>query len=221
MGHGDHDHSGAHADDGHDGRSFDERAQDWDDQDKLDRARIVAAAIAGAVAPTATTRLLEYGAGTGLVTQFLADASWTDVTLSDPASGMREVMAQKAADGRLPTSAVIGGLDLADEDGPHDEFDLVVMVMALHHVPEPRRVLAGAARAIAPDGHLCIVDLVAEDGSFHAHTDFEVHDGFEESELTAWLSDAGFEVVSFTIVHELVKDDRPYPLFLSIARCLG
>lgn len=211
----DHDH---HDHEHTDGRSFDERARDWDDQDKVDRARIVAAAIEGAVAPTPATRLLEYGAGTGLVTQFLAGPSWEHVTLADPSGGMREVMEDKAGDGRLPASSAIIDLDLAAADGPLDEFDLVITVMALHHVPEPKAVLAGAARALAPSGHLCIVDLVAEDGSFHADTDFEVHDGFEEAQLTAWLGDAGFEVVSFAIVHEMVKDDRPYPLFLAVAR---
>lgn len=218
----DHGHGGRH-DHGHDhdGRSFDERARDWDDEDKVERARIVAAAIRAAVTPDEHTRMLEYGAGTGLATQFLAQGALGPVTLADPSAGMREVMAEKAADGRLPSGAAIVDLALDDPDGdavPRDGFDLVVTVMALHHVPDPRAVLAGFATVLTSGGMVCVVDLVAEDGSFHADTDFEVHDGFDEGELTAWLHEEGFVDVSFDTVHELDKDGRSYPLFLATAR---
>jgi SAM-dependent methyltransferase len=220
----DHDRGHAHGHDGghdHDGRSFDERARDWDDEEKVERARIVAAAIRAAVTPDDHTRVLEYGAGTGLATQFLAQGPLGPVTLADPSAGMREVMAEKAADGRLPAGASIVDLALDDAekgDPPRGAFDLVVTVMALHHVPDPRAVLAGFGAVLARGGRLCIVDLVAEDGSFHADTDFDVHDGFDEAELTAWLVDEGFEDVTFDTVHELDKDGRSYPLFLATAR---
>lgn len=217
-----HDHD-QHEDHGgqapvHDHRSFDDRARDWDDETKIERARVVAAAIRAAVSPDRTTRVLEYGAGTGLVTQFLAEGALGQVTLADPSEGMREVMADKAADGRLPADASIVELDLAGADVVAESQDLVVAVMALHHVEEPRPVLSGAATALAAGGHLCIVDLYAEDGSFHADTDFEVHDGFDEAELTGWLHDAGFSKVTFTKVHDMLKDGSTYPLFLAVAR---
>src|SRR5690606_42045723 len=45
---------------------FDEKAATWDDDPaKVERARVVADALRDAVPPGPTTRLLEYGAGTG------------------------------------------------------------------------------------------------------------------------------------------------------------
>jgi len=52
--------------------SFDDRAATWDDPDKIERARVVAEAIARAVPLDRTTRVFEYGAGTGLVSEQLA-----------------------------------------------------------------------------------------------------------------------------------------------------
>lgn len=201
----------------HDGRSFDERAQDWDDEDKAERARVVAAAIRQQVPLDDTTRVFEYGAGTGLATQFLAAGPIGGVTLADPSTGMREVMAEKVGDGRLPADAQIVDIDLATGDLPDERFDLAVTVMALHHVEDPAPVLAGFASLLVDGGHLCVVDLEAEDGSFHDDPEI-LHHGFQRDELRDWLAAAGFTDVTFGDVHEIVKNDRPYPLFLATAR---
>ena len=66
---------------------FDERAATWDDDPaKVERANVVAAAIREAIALDGSERLLEYGAGTGLVTQALRDAVGP-VTLADTSGG--------------------------------------------------------------------------------------------------------------------------------------
>ena len=46
---------------------FDSTAQDYDDQDNVDRARQIADALRSGLALTGDERVLEYGAGTGLV----------------------------------------------------------------------------------------------------------------------------------------------------------
>ena len=53
--------------------SFDERKTWDDDPAKVERARTVAAAISGSIGLTSSTRMLEYGAGAGLVSQALTD----------------------------------------------------------------------------------------------------------------------------------------------------
>jgi hypothetical protein len=50
--------------------SFDEQAATWDeDPAKVERSAVVAAAIIATVPLSSATRMLEYGAGTGLVTR--------------------------------------------------------------------------------------------------------------------------------------------------------
>ena len=202
---------------GRDVSSFDERAATWDDQPKIERARAVADAVRKAVAPTAATRVLEYGAGTGLVSQALA-GSTGPLTLVDPSSGMREVMHGKVAAGDLPAGSRVWDLDLSTGDVPDERFDLIVTVMTLHHIDDVPAVLAGFARLLDDGGHLCVVDLVKEDGSFHAgHADFHGHHGFDTADLSAQLTTAGFADVRVEQVYAVVKGGTNYPLFLATA----
>jgi cyclopropane fatty-acyl-phospholipid synthase-like methyltransferase len=197
---------------------FDARASTWDsDPEKVRRAQAAATAIRAAVPLDASTRLLEYGAGTGLVAQFLAPDVGS-VTLAEPSSGMRAVMADKIADARLPASARVWDLDLTEAPAPDERFDVIVSVMTLHHVVELTRVLESFVTLLSGGGHLCVVDLQSEDGSFHRHDPaFEGHHGFAVAELTERLQAAGFVDVQIDGCGELEKDGTIYPLFLAVA----
>lgn len=195
---------------------FDEMAKTWDDDPaKVERAQVVAARIAQRLAPTTTTRLFEYGAGTALVAQALRDHVGP-MTLADSSEGMRQAMAAKVAEGDLPTDARILALDLGADSVPDERFDLIVTVQVLHHIHDLARVLAAFAALTDPGGHLCIVDLEAEDGSFHGDG-FGGHHGFHRAELAAQIESAGFHDVSFEHAYDLDKDGHAYPLFLAVA----
>lgn len=200
----------------HDHSSFDERAATWDDDPaKRDRARQAADAIRAVVPVASTTRLLEYGAGTGLVSEALRPAVGP-ITLADTSAGMRDVLGQKIAAGAL-AGARVWDVDLATARPPDDdEFDLIVTVMALHHVGDTAIVLGRFRELLAADGHLCVVDLEAEDGSFHGD-DFHGHHGFDTGELTAALTAAGFAEVRIERMGEMTRHDRVYALFLATA----
>lgn len=192
---------------------FDEKAATWDaDPAKVERAAAVARCIAAAVPLDPSMRMLEYGAGTGLVAQALRDAVGA-VTLADTSTGMRDVMHAKIEAGALG-DARVWGLDLATEPAPDDQFDLIVTAMTLHHIPDLTTVLAAFAGLLAPGGHLCIADLEKEDGSFHG-ADFDGHHGFERPSLTAELSGAGFTDVRFADCTQMVRDGVTYPVFLA------
>lgn len=195
--------------------SFDEKAATWETPAKTERAQVVAAAVRRAVALSGSTRVLEYGAGTGLVSQELA-RSVGPITLADPSTGMREVMHSKVATGALPATARIWDLDLSTGSVPDDRFDLIVTVMTLHHIVDLTSVLNGFARLLDGGGHLCVVDLVKEDGSFHRDSEFHGHNGFDPHDLSASLESAGFTDVRVEQIHEMVKDGATYPLFLAV-----
>lgn len=195
---------------------FDEKAATWDDDPtKLERARVVAEAIRAAVPLTPTTRLLEYGAGTAQLSQELV-GDVGPITAADPSEGMREVVAAKVADGRLPEGTRVWDLDLSGGEVPQERFDLVASMLTLHHIHELEPVLRAFATLLEDGGHLCVVDLVAEDGSFHDEG-FAGHHGFDTDDLTRLLAEAGFAHVDVRHVHDLEKNGRSYPLFLATA----
>ncbi len=196
--------------------SFDERAATWDDDPaKVERARRVAAAIRDTIPLGRDARLLEYGAGTGLVTEALRDAVGP-VTLADTSAGMRAVMERKVAEGPL-RGARIWDLDLSTAAVPSERFDLVVTVMTLHHIPDLPPVLAAFAALLDEGGHLCIADLEEEDGSFHGEG-FDGHRGFRRADLEQRLVEAGFADVTFRPCGEVDRGGVPYPVFLATAR---
>ncbi|MEZ5138609.1 MAG: class I SAM-dependent methyltransferase [Acidimicrobiales bacterium] len=212
-----HDHSGH----GHEHGErytgdFDEMAKTWDaDPAKVERARVVGALLPQRLDLGPTTRVFEYGAGTGLVSQMLAPHVGP-LTLADPSEGMRAAMAAKVAEGTLPAGTTVVATNFDAEAPGDDRFDLVVTVQVMHHVPDLAPVLAAFATILEPGGHLAIVDLEAEDGSFHGDG-FGGHHGFHRPELQAQLEGAGFTDVRFEHAYDLEKDGHAFPLFLALA----
>lgn len=205
------------------GSEFDQKAATWDDDPgKVQRGRVVAETLLDTLSVGRATRVLEYGAGTGLTSQALADHVG-QITLAEPSAGMRAVMEDKVQAGTLPADARIWDLDLSTSPPPDGErFDLVVTVMTLHHIHDLPPVLAGFATLLSDGGHLCVVDLEREDGSFHATSpDFAGHDGFAHDDLTRQLQDAGFTEAQFRPCHEVEKDGSTYPLFMATATIAG
>lgn len=200
-----------------DAASFDDRAATWDDDPgKVARARDAADHIRAEVALTPETRVLEYGAGTGLLSQHLA-ADVGPITLAEPSTGMREVLAAKVADGRLP-GARIWALDLAADPAPAERFDLLVTLMTLHHIPDLAPVLRGFRQLIADDGALCVLDLDHDtDRSFH-DPDFTGHPGFVRADLADQLRTAGFETPRFSTCHTISRGGGEYDVFLACTR---
>jgi predicted TPR repeat methyltransferase len=194
--------------------SFDEKAATWDaDPAKVERAQAVGRVIRATVPLGRSARMLEYGAGTGLVIQALRDAVGP-VTMADTSAGMRDVMHAKIESG-LISDARVWDLDLATGPVPDEHFDLVVTVMALHHIPDLAPVLSAFATLLVEGGHLCVVDLDEEDGSFH-RDGFDGHHGFDRSTLGSALADAGFTDIAFQDCHQVVRDGARYPLFLAV-----
>lgn len=192
---------------------FDEKAATWDDDPaKRRRAEAVARCIADTVAFDRSARLLEYGAGTGLVTQALRDAVGP-VTLADTSAGMRDVLRAKIDAGALG-DARVWDVNLETDPPPDERFELIVTVMTLHHIHDLARVLAAFAGLLAPGGHLCIADLEQEDGSFHG-PDFDGHHGFDRTALAATLAAAGFTDITFSDCTQMERDGVTYPIFLA------
>ena len=80
------------------------------------------------------------------------------------------------------------------EDGA---LDAAVLFLALHHTPDPARVLAEARRVSKTGGRLLIVDMLPHDRDDYRRKMGHVWLGFSEGKIRGALAEAGFKNASF------------------------
>lgn len=199
---------------------FAKRAAVWDQQPERQ-------ATAKAFVDTATAlaekhlrgRVLDFGAGTGLIGLPLA-AGASHVDFVDDSAGMMEVLRGKIASQGLTNAAThLGGLETLP--APPGGYDAIVTNNALHHVQDAPGLLERLAGLLAPGGALLLGDVSAEDGSFHA-PNVVPHNGFQPEAVAAMLTRAGLRVVDTRRHHTIRKPChdgvvRDFPQFFILA----
>ena len=196
---------------------FDSRARTWDTDDKRYRASRVADRLRAAIDLSGIGRALDYGCGTGLLSFAMKD-ELAEVVLADTSEGMLEVAREKIASSAA-THFSTQRLDLAAGESAAGSFDLIFTLLTLHHVPDTAAILQAFHGCLNPGGHLVVVDLDAEDGSFHG-PNVDVHHGFKRSALTELLVDAGFAETVIGDCLELSRHERDYGVFIANSRRL-
>lgn len=197
--------------------TFDERAKDWDSPERIARAAEAADAIRANVDLARTDRVVDIGAGTGLLgLAFLDDIG--ELVLAEPSDGMLAVIAKKLAAADLPHVTAIK-LDLVADPPPGDPFDLAVSFLVLHHIEDTAAALAAVRRLLRPGGRIALSDLDTEDGTFHsAEAEGIHHRGFDRDALAKAARSAGFVDVETRSSIDIVDEDRRFPAFLLLGR---
>src|SRR5262252_9122484 len=77
------------------------------------------------------------------------------------------------------------------------ELDVALMMLVLHHLPEPKRVLAEVVRALKPGGRLLILDMLPHEREEYRQTMGHVWLGFSEKQMTQWLHAAVSKAVQW------------------------
>jgi ubiquinone/menaquinone biosynthesis C-methylase UbiE len=156
---------------------FAAHAEEWDGLRSLHIAEAeVESAITALLAKEPLGRVLDIGTGTGRMIEMFAGRADRFVALDNSVEMLRLARAKlaglpNAASVQAHTEIVLGDFNLLPfENG---SFDAVLFHQVLHYAQTPDRVLAEAARVLAPDGKLIIVDFASHDveelRTVHAH----------------------------------------------------
>lgn len=192
---------------------FDDKAQDWDTPERRERARVAAQVIRDHVPLTRSMRVIDIGAGTGLLGLELA-AEVGELVLAEPSEGMLEVAREKLSTSG-PANVTAIAFDIAGAPPPGDPFDLAVSLLVLHHVADTAAALQTVHALLAPGGRIALLDLEAEDGSFHDEDAEGIHHhGFDQAAIRGLAASVGFMDVETRIASEIERDGRTYPLIL-------
>ncbi|WP_018505926.1 class I SAM-dependent methyltransferase [Parafrankia discariae] len=158
--------------------------------------------VARASADTATTRLLDLGAGTGETSlRVLARHPHADLTALDESAAMLA-----RAQARLP--AAHPHVSRLQDPLPTGPFDLVVSALAVHHLDGPGKadLFIRIAAVLRPGGRFVLGDVVIPDDPRDArtpvNTDHDKPSGVPEQ--LDWLHAAGFRAAITWQRHDLV-----------------
>lgn len=171
---------------------FQSAAGQWDKlRSELFGDRFDLAAIAGLIDPAWVVG--DLGCGTGQMAETLAPFVKQVIAVDSSAAML------KAARKRL------GAFDHVDvqrgtmETLPIDDkrLDAATVVLVLHHLPDPAKVLGEVARVTKKNGRLLIVDMLPHDQREYTQTMGHQWLGIGEAQLSDWLAIAGFELMVY------------------------
>ncbi len=188
---------------------FDTAARDWDQRPMSQQLAAVPPRLLAQVPFAASDHVLDFGAGTGLLSTAIAPQV-AQVTALDMSAAMLQVLAEKGFANITPLQQdIFAGLP--------GRYHAIVSCMALHHVADTGALLQAFADALHPGGRIALVDLYPEDGSFHGDNAAKgvQHFGFAPEALRELAQTAGLRGLAFTeILRMRHRNGREYPLFL-------
>ncbi len=197
---------------------FEEKSKEWDKNTLVQRLSThIGEAIVNELELEAQMQVMDFGAGTGLISGHVAPhvCSITAVDISE--SMLTKLMDKEALKGKVTPCCQ----DIL-RDPLQKRFDLLISAMAMHHVEDTDAMIRAFADHLNDGAYIAVADLDSEDGSFHGGNDEGVyHLGFKRDELAKRFEANGFESLRFITALTLEREGKSYPIFLLIAQKKG
>jgi len=166
---------------------FSSSAGQWDRmRDELYGDRVHLAAFAGFADSRWT--LGDLGCGTGQVSAALAP--FVDRVIAVDSSAAMLHAAKRRLMGLENVELRRGELEALPVDDAR--LDAAALMLVLHHVPEPGKAIAEAARVLRPGGRILVEDMLPHDREGYRQQMGHVWLGFSEEHTGRLLADAGF-----------------------------
>lgn len=171
-------------------RYFADRAEGWDSERDLgiDGGRVEEALRRIFEPEPAPSSLLDVGTGTGRVLQVLADRIGFGLGI-DASHEMLAVARANLDHHRAARHCQVRHGDMYRLPLPDGSFDAVTLHQVLHFADDPPRVLAEAARVLAPGGRLVVADLASHGQEALRAERAHRRLGFGEAEMSGWLAE--------------------------------
>jgi ubiquinone/menaquinone biosynthesis C-methylase UbiE len=197
--------------------NFDEKAITWDNDNRINRAKIISEEISKSIEIKKSYKALEFGCGTGLVSFDLL-GKFENISLVDTSKGMIEILNSKIQQNEIKNMTAFQ-LDINNQKILMGKYDVIYTSMALHHIKDIEEVLKNLYELLNPNGYICIIDLDEEDGRFHSDDKtFDGHNGFNQNKLKLLMGKIGFKNIEAHNFYNGIKvighENIEYTLFL-------
>jgi len=192
---------------------FDKKADTWDTSSmRVNIAKNIYDAIYKEVNLTPKMHLIDFGAGTGLLSREIA-LHVDKLVAIDSSPKMLEKLDELGMNNISTVNA-----DICEYQS-ESVYNGVVSSMTMHHVKDLDKLFAKLYSLLDEDGFIAIADLMREDGSFHLDNDGVHHFGFDEEDLIKIAQKHGFHEVKYQKIFDINKENKKnYGIFLLTAK---
>ena len=193
---------------------FAHKSKSWDMSSKrVQNAQSIAAEIVKNIELKKEMVLMDFGAGTGLLSFFVAPEVGTIVAVDNSPSMLKEFR-EKCDDFECQTEIILKDLSKETIDR---KFDGIISSMTIHHLKNIPALFEKFHAMLKDGGFIAIADLDSEDGSFHSDDTGVHHNGFEREALINITKKSGFNDIRFETVSTIKKPHRAFTVFLMTA----
>lgn len=193
---------------------FKNKSKSWDMNSKrVQNAKGIAELIVKNIKLNKSMELMDFGAGTGLLSYFVAPYVDKIVAVDNSPSMLKEFHS-KCDEFVCKTEVIEKDLSTDTLDR---KFDGVISSMTIHHLEDTSALLSKLYTMLEDGGFIAIADLDSEDGNFHSDNTGVFHYGFDRHVLAEHAQKAGFKDVAFSLANTISKPQAEFTVFLMTA----
>ncbi len=190
---------------------FAHKSKSWDMSDKrVKNAQAIADDIVRTIPLNKDMTLMDFGAGTGLLSYFVSPRVGKIVAV-DNSPSMLEMFQEKREEFACE-------IEILQVDLSHEKlerlFDGIISSMTIHHIEDIEALFATLYAMLEDGGFIAIADLDSEDGSFHSDNEGVFHYGFERDMFAQVAKKVGFRDISFDTVSTIQKPHNDFTIFM-------
>jgi len=194
---------------------FNEKSKSWDsDVTVKTLSSAIGSLILEEVPLNAQMEVMDFGAGTGLISSYVAPLVNKIVAVDISAAMLDKLVSKPELDGKV--EAVCQDILKTPLEG---RFDLIMSAMAIHHIEDTAKLIQAFSEHLKEGAMIALADLDKEDGSFHPEgTEGIFHHGFKRDVFEEMLINNGFEDIRFFTAYTVTKAEKEFPVFLVVAK---
>jgi len=190
---------------------FAHKSKSWDMSSKrVGNAKSIADLIVKNIKLSRSMELMDFGAGTGLLSYFVAPYV-AKISAVDNSPSMLLEFKNKCDEFSCETEIIEKDLstDLLDR-----KFDGIISSMTIHHREDTKALFSKLYTMLNEGGFIAIADLDSEDGSFHSDNAGVFHHGFDRETLEKQAKEVGFRDIRFELASTISKPHCEFTVFL-------
>lgn len=193
---------------------FAHKSKSWDmNSNRVQNAKGIAELIVNNIKLDTSMEIMDFGAGTGLLSYFVAPYVKKIVAVDNSPSMLLEFQ-NKCNDFVCETEVIEKDLSI---DILERKFDGIISSMTIHHLEDTYTLFSKLYTMLEDGGFIAIADLDREDGNFHSDNTGVFHYGFDRHLLAQEAQKAGFKDISFSLAHTISKPHADFTVFLLTA----